>query len=27
VPYMGGVLFCLLVAGFCVFRIVKGVAR
>ena len=27
VPYMGGVLFCLLVAGFCVLRIVKGVAR
>ena len=27
VPYMGGVLFCLLVAGFCVFRIMKGVAR
>jgi hypothetical protein len=27
VPYMGGVLFCLLVAGFCGFRIVKGVAR
>ena len=27
VPYMGGVLFCLLVAGFCVFKIVKGVAR
>jgi hypothetical protein len=27
VPYMGGVLFCLVVAGFCVFRIVKGVAR
>jgi hypothetical protein len=27
VPYMGGVLFCLLVAGFCVFRIVKGVAQ
>jgi hypothetical protein len=27
VPYMGGVLFCLLVAGFCVFRIVKGVSR
>jgi len=27
VPYMGGVLFCLLVAGFCVFRIVKGVVR
>ena len=27
VPYMGGVLFCLLVAGFCVLRIMKGVAR
>jgi hypothetical protein len=27
VPYMGGVLFCLLVAGFCLFRIMKGVAR
>jgi len=27
VPYMGGVLLCLLVAGFCVLRIVKGVAR
>ncbi len=27
VPYMGGVLFCLLVASFCVLRIVKGVAR
>jgi hypothetical protein len=27
VPYMGGVLFCLLVAGVCVLRIVKGVAR
>jgi hypothetical protein len=27
VPYMGGVLFCLLVGGFCVFKIVKGVAR
>jgi len=27
VPYMGGVLFCLVVAGFCVLRIVKGVSR
>ncbi len=24
VPYMGGALFCLAVAGFCVMRIVKG---
>ena len=27
VPYMGGALFCLAVAGFCVFRIVKGTDR
>jgi hypothetical protein len=27
VPYMGGALFCLLVAGFCVLRIVKGAVR
>ncbi len=27
VPYMGGALFCLLVAGFCVLRIVKGTGR
>jgi hypothetical protein len=27
VPYMGGALFCLAVAGFCVFRIVKGAGR
>jgi hypothetical protein len=27
VPYMGGALFCLAVAGFCVFRIVKGTSR
>jgi hypothetical protein len=27
VPYMGGVVLCLVVAGFCVFRIMKGVAR
>ncbi len=27
VPYMGGALFCLAVAGFCVFRIVKGADR
>jgi hypothetical protein len=27
VPYMGGALFCLLVAGFCVWRIVKGAGR
>ena len=27
VPYMGGALFCLAVAGFCVFRIVKGTGR
>jgi hypothetical protein len=27
VPYMGGVLFCLLVAGFCVLKIVKGVSQ
>jgi len=27
VPYMGGALFCLLVAGFCVLRIVRGTGR
>jgi hypothetical protein len=27
VPYMGGALFCLLVAGVCVLRIVKGAGR
>jgi hypothetical protein len=26
-PYMGGALFCLAVAGFCVLRIVKGAGR
>lgn len=27
VPYMGGALFCLAVAGFCVLRIIKGTSR
>ena len=27
VPYMGGALFCMAVAGFCVLRIVKGTGR
>jgi hypothetical protein len=27
VPYMGGALFCLAVAGFCAFRIFKGTSR
>ena len=27
VPYMGGALFCLAVAGFCVLRIIKGASR
>lgn len=27
VPYMGGALFCVLVAGFCVLRIMKGASR
>jgi hypothetical protein len=27
VPYMGGALFCLAVAGFCILRIIKGTSR